>query len=104
MRRRRRGSCARRVRVRAVRGVRCIRCSAWCWIRRSARGSRKPKMNAKLRRRLDLLERNTQVNRTTATEAIAAAALSAISDDDLEQLHQFAERGVPFSECTPEEK
>jgi len=61
-------------------------------------------MNAKLRRRIDLLERNSQVNRTTATEAITAAALSAISDDDLEQLHQFAERGVPFSECTPEEK
>ena len=61
-------------------------------------------MNAKLRRRLDLLERNTQVNRTTTMEAITAAALSAISDEDLEQLHQVAERGVPFSECTPEEK
>ena len=61
-------------------------------------------MNAKLRRRLDLLERNTQVNRTTVMEAIKAAALSAVSDGDLEQLHQVAERGVPFSECTPEEK
>jgi hypothetical protein len=57
-------------------------------------------MNAKLRRRLDLLERNTHVNRMTAMEAITAAALSAISDEDLEQLHQFGERGVPFSART----
>jgi hypothetical protein len=61
-------------------------------------------MNAKLKRRLDLLERNTHVNRTTATEAITAAALVALSDEDLERLRPFAGREPPFSGCTPEEK
>jgi hypothetical protein len=61
-------------------------------------------MNAKLRRRLDLLEKNTQLNRASMQEEIMAAALSAMTLEDLEQLHQFGERGVPLSECTPEER
>ena len=61
-------------------------------------------MNAKLRKRLDLLEKTTHVNRTTAMEAITAAALSVISDEDLEKLHQVAERDAPLSECIPKEK
>lgn len=52
-------------------------------------------MNAKLSRRLDLLERNTQGNRATAEEAITAAALTALSDEDLERLRQVAERSSP---------
>jgi hypothetical protein len=61
-------------------------------------------MNAKLRRRLDLLEKNTQLSRASVQEEIMAAALSAISDQDLQRLRQFAERGVPISECTQEER
>jgi hypothetical protein len=34
-------------------------------------------MNAKLRRRLDLLEKNTQLNRASMEQEIMAAALSA---------------------------
>lgn len=60
-------------------------------------------MNAKLRRRLDLLEKNTQLNRASMQEEIMAAALSAMSREDLEQLHQFGERGEP-SVATLDEK
>jgi hypothetical protein len=61
-------------------------------------------MNAKLRRRLDLLEKNTHVNRTTVMEAITAAALRAIGDEDLVRLRPFAGREPPFLGCTPEQK
>jgi hypothetical protein len=60
-------------------------------------------MNAKLRRRLDLLEKNTQFNRASMQEEIMAAALSAMSREDLEHLHQFTERGEP-SVATLDEK
>jgi hypothetical protein len=61
-------------------------------------------MNVKLRRRLDLLEKNTHVKRTTAMETITAAALRAMSDEELKRLRQLAGRDAPFSGCTPEEK
>jgi len=61
-------------------------------------------MNAKLRRRLDILERNTDLKRASVSDEIAAAALAALSDEDLEQLRSFADREPPFSGCTPEQK
>ena len=61
-------------------------------------------MNAKLRRRLDLLEKNTHLKRASVSDEITAAALTALSDEELEQLRPFAGRELPFSGCTPEQK
>lgn len=61
-------------------------------------------MNAKLRRRLDLLERNTHLKRSSVSDEITTAALRALSDEDLDLLHSLADREPPFSGCTPEQK
>jgi len=61
-------------------------------------------MNAKLKRRLDLLERNTYLKGATVSDEITAMALTALSDEDLEQLRPFADREPPFPGCTPEQK
>jgi hypothetical protein len=58
-------------------------------------------MNAKLKRRLDVLEKNNYLKRASAIEEIVDAALSALSDEDLERLRPFAGREAPFSGCTP---
>lgn len=61
-------------------------------------------MNAKLRRRLDLLERNSNLKRASVSDEITAAALTALSDEELELLRPFGGREPPFLGCTPEQK
>ncbi len=62
-----------------------------------------PKVNAQLRRRLDQLERNTHLKRVSMSEEITAAALTALSDEELEQLRPYADREPPLLGCTPEQ-
>jgi len=43
-------------------------------------------MNAKLRRRLDVSERNTHLNRASVSDEVTTAALMALSNEELERL------------------
>ena len=61
-------------------------------------------MNAKLKRRLDILERNRHATHTTVMEEITRTALAALSDEELELLRHFADREPPFWGYTPEQK
>ena len=61
------------------------------------------RVNATLERRLRRLER-TPVTPAEVLNQIQDQALRAISDEDLEQVHAFAQRGVPFADSTAAER
>jgi len=60
-------------------------------------------MNAKLKRRLELLEKNAQLAHTTLLEQVRQAALEALTIEELEVLRNLAERNSWTPE-TPEER
>jgi hypothetical protein len=61
-------------------------------------------MNAKILTRLERLEESSRVNHADALERITAAALQAISDEDLAILHDISARGGRWEDCTTEQK
>jgi hypothetical protein len=50
------------------------------------------------------LEKASSAAQASVLDTIHQQALRVISDEDLERLHDVAERGASLSECTPEER
>jgi hypothetical protein len=61
-------------------------------------------MNAKIMGRLDRLEKSGRTLHAGVLDQIVTAALQAISDEDLQILHDLGVRGGRWEDCSPEQR